>query len=185
MQTQTIQKGTILIARPTLMTDVFHRSVVLLTDHSEDNGSIGFVLNKSLHIPVSEFLNDLNSQDNVYEGGPVDQENIFYIHNRPDLIMDSEKIMENLYWSGNFNDVKHAINNGYLSENEIRFYLGYSGWATNQLQTEIENNAWNVVNNVNFDFFKNWHNNLWKNHMKNLGGENLLWLNMPDDPAMN
>lgn len=185
MQTQTIQKGTILIARPSLMTDVFHRSVILITDHTEEGGSIGFILNKSLQLPVKDFLREVNCQDAVYKGGPVDQENIFYIHTRPDLIMESEKITDNLYWSGNFKDVLHAINNGYLGEDEIRFYLGYSGWATNQLESEIKKHAWHVVNDVQFDFFKNWHNDLWKSQMKNLGGENLLWLNMPKNPIMN
>lgn len=187
MHTQTIQKGTILIARPTLLTDVFHRSVVLLTDHSKDTGSIGFVLNKSLHIPVNEFLKDLNSSQLVYEGGPVDQENIFYIHSRPDLITDSVKVMENLYWSGNFDDVKYAVNNGYIDEYQIRFYLGYSGWASEQLQTEIDNNAWNIMTSscLDFEFFHTWHNNLWKTQMHKLGGENLLWSNMPDNPALN
>lgn len=185
MQTQTIQKGTILVARPTLLTDVFHRSVVLLTDHSKDSGSIGFVMNKSLHIPVNEFLKDLNSEFMVYEGGPVDQENIFYIHKRPDLIMESEKITDTLYWSGNFEDVKYAINNGFIKENEIRFYLGYSGWATEQLQTEIDKKAWNINNIINFDVFSTWHNNLWKNQMQELGGENLLWYNMPENPMLN
>lgn len=185
MQTETIQKGTVLIARPTLLTDVFHRSVVLLTDHSEDTGSIGFVLNKPLTNTVNEFLQDLNSDAPVYEGGPVDQENIFYIHNRPDLIADSEQIMPNLYWSGNFEDVIHGINNGLLSEKEIRFYLGYSGWATQQLQSEIANNAWNVNNSPDFDFFGDWQTNLWKDQMRRLGGENLLWFNMPENPLLN
>lgn len=185
METQTINKGTILVARPTLLTDVFNRSVVLLTDHSKESGSIGFVLNKPLNNTVNDFLHELNLDAPVYEGGPVNQENIFYIHKRPDLIMQSERINQQLYWSGDYENVKHAINNGYLSENEIRFYLGYSGWATEQLQTEIENNAWNVCNELDFDFFENWENNLWKEQMLKLGGENLIWFNMPDNPAMN
>ncbi|MDO5655429.1 MAG: YqgE/AlgH family protein [Flavobacteriaceae bacterium] len=185
MQTKIIQKGSVLIARPTLLTDVFHRSVVLLTDHSPNNGSIGFVLNKPLTHTVNDFLQDINSNAIVYEGGPVDQENIFYIHKRPDLISESEKITENLFWSGHFDDVKHALNNGYINDDEIRFYLGYSGWASEQLQTEIENNAWNINNELNFDFFDKWKVNLWKEQMKNLGGENLIWFNMPDNPMLN
>ncbi|MXV38514.1 YqgE/AlgH family protein [Flavobacteriaceae bacterium Ap0902] len=184
MQRPIIQKGTILIARPTLLTDVFHRSVVLITDHSE-TGSIGFVLNKSFEVPVIDFLNEIKSNDIVYEGGPVDQENLFYLHSRPDLIMGSEKIKDGLYWSGNFEDVLHSVNNGYIQSNEIRFYLGYSGWTTHQLEQEIENNAWNVVNDVNFDIFQNWDNDLWQKQMQRLGGDNLLWSNMPENPALN
>ena len=185
MQTQTIQKGTILIARPSLLTDIFHRSVVILTEHSKSTGSIGFVLNKSLEIPVNMFLGELNSNDIVYSGGPVEEQNIFYLHTRPDLIKDSEHIAELLYWSGNFDDVKYMVNNGFLKPNEIRFYVGYSGWEKNQLDAEIENRAWSVHNSLNFDFFKDWNHNLWKEQMKNLGGENLLWFNMPENPMLN
>lgn len=185
MQTQTIQQGTILIARPSLLTDVFHRSVVLITNHSEETGSIGFVLNKSIEIPVNVFLSDLNSEEMVYSGGPVDEQNIFYIHNRPDLIKDSEHIKGELYWSGNFEDVKHALNNGYLQPNEIKFFVGYSGWGQEQLENEVINGAWTVHNSLHFDLFKEWDHNLWKEEMKKLGGENLLWFNMPEDPMLN
>lgn len=184
MQRTIIKKGSILIARPTLLTDVFHRSVVLITEHSE-TGSIGFVLNKSLDIPVREFLNELNSDQNVFEGGPVDQENIFYLHNRPDLILDSVQINKGLYWSGNFEDVMYAINNGLIEERQIRFYLGYSGWASHQLDDEIQHNAWSVIDNTDFDIFEDWDINLWQKKMQDLGGENLLWYNMPDNPALN
>lgn len=185
MQTQTIQRGTILIARPSLLTDVFHRSVVIITTHSEESGSIGFVLNKSLNIPVNVFLSDINSNSTVYSGGPVDEENIFYIHNRPDLIKNSEPIKDNLYWAGDFDDVKYALNNGYIKANEIRFYVGYSGWSEHQLETEIKNGAWSVHNSINFDVFAEWDHKLWKEQMIKLGGENLLWFNMPENPMLN
>lgn len=185
MQTQTLEKGTILIARPSLLTDIFHRSVVLLTNHSSDSGSIGFVLNKSLEIPVNVFLNDLNSDAMVYSGGPVDEQNIFYIHKRPDLIKDSEPITGTLYWAGDFDDVKHALNNGLIQPSEIRFYVGYSGWAKDQLEGEVKNGAWSVHQNLNFDLFKDWDHTLWKEQMIKLGGENLLWFNMPENPMLN
>ncbi len=184
METKTLQKGRLLIARPSMMSDVFSRSVILLTDHSE-NGTVGFVLNKSLEIPVSKFISGLNSLMPVYEGGPVDQENIYYIHKRPDLISDSEKFSKGLYWSGNYEDVQYAVNNGLITEDEIRFYLGYSGWSAEQLQGEINNNAWTLIRDENLDIFNDWTSDLWKNEMKKLGGENLIWMNMPENPLLN
>ncbi|MGI9527850.1 MAG: YqgE/AlgH family protein [Weeksellaceae bacterium] len=184
MRRPIIKKGIILIAKPTLLADVFHRSVILITEHS-DTGSIGFVLNKSLGLPVRDFLSDLNANQMVFEGGPVDQENIFYIHKRPDLIEDSVRIKDGLYWSGSFEDVLFNINNGLIKPDEIRFYLGYSGWAGNQLDAEIENNAWHVLDKTDFDIFKEWDINLWQKKMQDLGGENLLWYNMPENPALN
>lgn len=185
MQTQILQKGSILIARPSLVTDIFHRSVVLLTNHSNETGSIGFVLNKSLEIPVNVFLGELNSNEFVYSGGPVEEQKIFYIHKRPDLIKDSEHVHGEIFWSGSFDDVKHALNNGYIHGNEIKFFVGYSGWSEHQLETELQNGAWNVTNSMDFDMFLPLDHKLWKDQMLQLGGENLIWSNMPENPMLN
>lgn len=184
MQTPTITKGTLLIARPNLMADVFNRSVVLITEHNE-NGTVGFVLNKSIHIPLYEFLQDIDSEEMVFEGGPVNHENLFFLHSRPDLISHSEEIKNGIYWSGNYKDVQIAINSGILSAQEIRFYLGYSGWSPKQLEREISQNAWTVINDFNFHIFDEWDSNLWQKLMNELGGENLIWSNMPENPALN
>lgn len=183
MQIKTITKGNILIAQPALYDFTFNRSVVLITDHNEE-GSVGFILNKPLNNPVSMYVSELLSEFPVYEGGPVETQNLYYLHKRPDLISDSEPIYDGLYWSGQYDDVRNAINNNLISEDEIRFYLGYSGWGENQLQSEIEDNAWIVVKDE-VDIFREWDNNLWKLQMKKLGGEHLIWLNTPADPTMN
>lgn len=183
MQIKTITKGNILIAQPALNDDTFNRSVVLITDHTRE-GSIGFILNKPLIHSVNLYVSELASHNTVYEGGPVETENIYYLHRRPDLIANSEHICQDLYWSGDYEDVRNAINNGLIKENEIRFYLGYSGWGENQLQLEVGENAWIVVDE-DLDIFQDWNNNLWKQQMKKLGGEHLIWLNTPADPSMN
>ncbi len=183
MQIKTIKKGNILIAQPALYDYTFNRSVVLITDHNEQ-GSVGFILNKPLNHSVNLYVSELESDFTVYEGGPVETQNLYYIHKRPDLIRNSEPISNGLYWSGEYEDVKVAINNGLISEDEIRFYLGYSGWGENQLQSEVEENAW-IVMEDDFNIFKDWDNNLWKLQLQKLGGEHLIWLNTPADPTMN
>lgn len=183
MQIKTITKGNILIAQPVLNDYTFNRSVVLITDHNE-SGSVGFILNKPINHSVNAYVSELESDLTVYEGGPVETQNLYYLHKRPDLILNSEPITQDLYWSGEYDDVKNAINLGLIDESEIRFYLGYSGWGENQLQSEIEDNAWIVVED-DLDIFQDWDNNLWKLQMKKLGGEHLIWLNTPADPSMN
>lgn len=183
MPIQNIKKGDLLLAKPTLSNDIFNRSVVLITEHNL-NGSVGFIVNKPSHIPLSIFVSQIESDSIVFEGGPVDKENIYYIHKRPDLIDHSEWITEDIYWSGDYDDVKKAINENLIDESEIRFYLGYSGWEKNQLDQEYMNNAW-VRSNSDIDIFDFWEVDLWRKLMKKLGGEHLLWLNTPADPSMN
>lgn len=72
MENKRINKGDILIAKPTLNNDIFNRSVVIITEHSE-KGSVGFILNKSSNIPLHIFVSQMNSDSIVYEGGPVDK----------------------------------------------------------------------------------------------------------------
>lgn len=183
MQIKTITKGNILIAQPALYDFTFNRSVILITDHNPE-GSVGFILNKPLNNVVSLYVSELDCDFPVYEGGPVETQNLYYLHKRPDLISNSEPICNGLYWSGEYEDVRNAINNQLISEDEIRFYLGYSGWGENQLQSEVEENAWIIVKDE-VDIFQEWDNNLWKLQMKKLGGKHLIWLNTPADPSMN
>jgi len=183
VQIKTITKGNILIAQPALYDIAFNRSVVLITDHNEE-GSVGFILNRPLNNSVNMYVSELLRPFPVYEGGPVETQHLYYLHKRPDLIQNSEPISHGLYWSGEYEDVRNALNNNLIGENEIRFYLGYSGWGENQLQSEIEDNAW-IVAKEEVDIFQDWDNNLWKQQMKKLGGEHLIWLNTPADPSMN
>ncbi|WP_313384216.1 YqgE/AlgH family protein [Chishuiella sp.] len=183
MYFKSIKKGTILIAKPTLTNDIFQRSVVLITDHIE-SGSIGFILNRSTNLPINIFVSELEADTIVYEGGPVDKENVYYIHKRPDLIKNSEKIIGDIYWSGAYEDVKKAVNSQLIKPDEIKFMIGYCGWSPKQIVNELNNNSWEIID-LNFDIFERWDSDLWKILMKQLGGENLLWVNTPADPSMN
>lgn len=185
MPNTSIKKGSILVSRPSLSLDIFNRSVILIVEHSE-SGTVGFIINKSTEIPINVFVSNLESSDIVNEGGPVDKDNIYYLHRRPDLIENSYKITEEIYWSGDFDDVNKAIHHGLFCDNDIKFFLGYSGWSKNQLEYEIEKlKEWEVLNDFSLDIFSKHDNDLWKNLMKKLGGDNLIWFNTPSDPSMN
>ena len=127
------KKGCLLIAEPTILNDMsFNRSVILLTEHSED-GSVGFILNKPLAYSINDLIPEIDTNFVIYNGGPVEQDNLYFLHNVPELIPDSIEISYGLYWGGNFETTKELINAGKLSKENIRFFLGYSGWETNQL----------------------------------------------------
>ena len=74
------QKGNLLIAEPAIIGDVsFNRSIVLLADHS-DEGSIGFILNKPLEYTINDLVPEVEATFKVYNGGPVEQDNLYFIH---------------------------------------------------------------------------------------------------------
>ncbi|WP_282628309.1 YqgE/AlgH family protein [Empedobacter sedimenti] len=183
MSIKSIKKGTILVAKPTLTNDIFQRSVILITEHVE-SGSVGFILNRTSSLPISIFVSEIENGSIVYEGGPVDKDNIYYIHKRPDLVRNSEWITEDIYWSGVYEDVREAVNNGSIKDDEIKFFIGYCGWSPKQILNELKENSWSVTD-LDFNIFDQWDASLWKDLMKQLGGENLIWLNTPADPSMN
>ena len=87
---------------------------------------------------------------------------------------------------GDFKTVIAQINNGTLTKNEIRFFLGYSGWTKAQLEDEISLKSWRVVDDItNNTWLKKNATNLWKEHMKAIGGNYLIWSNAPKNPNWN
>ncbi|MFV0238030.1 MAG: YqgE/AlgH family protein [Flavobacteriales bacterium] len=182
---KTITKGNILIAKPVSYDHNFDQSVIVLTDHGE-NGSVGFIQNKPTDYKVRDLLKELNCDYTVFNGGPVEKENIYYFHSRSDLISNSIEIYSGLFWSGDFKDVTYAINHGLIEEHEIRFFLGYSGWSKGQLNLELENDSWYILNkNIALTSFKKGEYSVWQKMLKIMGGNYLLWINTPFDPTLN
>ena len=121
------KKGCLLVAEPTILNDMsFNRSVILLTEHTKD-GSVGFILNKPLSYSINELIPEINANFMVYNGGPVEQDNLYFLHNVPELIPESVEISYGLYWGGDFETTKDLINEGKISKENIRFLLVYSG----------------------------------------------------------
>lgn len=179
-------KGKLLIAEPSLTGDVsFNRSVVLLAEHNED-GSVGFILNKPLEYQISDLVTEISIPFQVYNGGPVEQDNLYFIHKVPHLIDNSVEISDGIYWGGDFDTTVDLINNHIISEDDIRFFLGYSGWSSLQLDKELLSKSWIVVKNeYQSQIIQKSSGAFWKEKMLELGGDYLLWSNAPENPSLN
>lgn len=179
-----VKKGFLLIAELALTGDVsFSRSIIFLVEHNQE-GSVGFVLNKKTEYKLSDLLPDIKNDFDLFNGGPVDQDNLYYIHKIPDIIPKSHQITDTLFWGGDFNILLSELQAGHISEDDIKFFLGYSGWAPTQLSFEIENDSWIVIEN-NTDILKIESTSFWKEELKKLGGKYLIWANSPEDPNLN
>ncbi|MGB3608322.1 MAG: YqgE/AlgH family protein [Psychroserpens sp.] len=180
------KKGHLLIAEPSIIGDLsFNRSVILLADYN-DQGSIGFILNKPLEYSLKDLIPETEATFKVHNGGPVEQDNLYFIHKVPDLIPDSIEISHGVYWGGNFDIVLQLINENKLSNSDIRFFLGYSGWDAKQLDSELESNAWIVFENVyENELIDRCCDSFWREKMIELGGDYSLWSNAPENPSYN
>jgi len=180
------QKGKLLIAEPAILGDLsFNRSVILLADHSEE-GSVGFILNKPLDYTLNDLIPEVSAEFAVYNGGPVEQDNLYFIHSVPDQIPNSIEISNGIYWGGDFNMVINSINNKAISEKDVRFFLGYSGWDADQLNEELNSNSWILTENIyDSSIIEKSDTSFWKEKMLELGGEYSIWSNAPEDPSFN
>jgi putative transcriptional regulator len=180
------EKGKLLIAEPSLTGDVsFNRSVVLLAEHTKE-GSVGFILNKPLEYQINDLVTEILIPFQVYNGGPVDQDNLYFIHKVPHLIENSIEISDGIYWGGDFEKTITLINQKAISEDDIRFFLGYSGWSSLQLDEELSSKSWIVVTNqYESQIIKKSSVAFWKEKIMELGGDYLLWSNAPENPSLN
>ena len=179
-------KGRILIAEPFLPGSYFNRAVVLLVGHS-DKGAVGFILNKKIDYPVNEILVDFPEFDaEVYIGGPVSTDTIYFIHSLGDAIPGSIHVKDNMYWGGDFEEVKAQIQAGLIKPEQIRFFLGYSGWDSGQLEEELKENSWLVseIEEKNVMITRST-TEMWVETVRQMGGKYTLWEHFPENPSLN
>ncbi|WP_152287747.1 YqgE/AlgH family protein [Flavicella marina] len=178
-------KGRLLVAEPSILNDSsFNRSVILLTEHTPEN-SIGFILNKPLSYTLNDLIPEIDCDFTIYQGGPVEQDNLYFIHQIPEHIPNSIEVGNGIFWGGNFESLTDLLNDNKIDSSSIRFFLGYSGWSQNQLAEELGSNSWFCIENSYANILKEENNSFWKNHLLELGGKYKLWANAPSDPKLN
>jgi putative transcriptional regulator len=178
-------KGKILISEPFLSDYYFKRSVVLLAEHNEE-GTFGLIINKPVDLILTDILHDFPEFDStVYLGGPVKTDSLYFIHTLGDRLENSLEILQGLYWGGDIELVKELIKLGKITPQEIKFFIGYSGWVSKQLEAELERNSWLVANIKANQIMNSDPVKLWDESLKKLGGDYAYWTNFPSDPVMN
>lgn len=179
------EKGKLLITEPFLESDYFKRSVILLCEHNEE-GTFGFVLNNYLDISLDSFEGLPSFNSRISQGGPVNKKNLYYIHTLGALIDDSVEVVKGLYAGGDFEQIKEMIQKDQVAQNQIRFFLGYSGWVEHQLEGELKHNSWLVadINNID-DIMNTNYSKIWEDYMYKQGGKYKAFSQFPTDPALN
>ena len=181
-----VKQGSVLISEPFLGDPNFERSVVLICEHETTQGTFGLVLNQTSNLLLADVL-----EENIYPdvplqvGGPVQHNTLHYLHRRPDLIDGGVEIMNGVTWGGNFTQVKELLNNGVLSPNDIRCFIGYSGWEIDQLVGELKKDSWIISETTADVIFDTPPKNFWRSLLKDMGGDFKVMSNYPIDPRLN
>ena len=186
MLESTVESGKILLAEPFMLDPNFKRSAVLLCDHSKDEGSVGFILNKPLQTKIDELIDEFPSFDSeVYFGGPVQMDTVHYLHNVGDLLEESIEVCRGVFWGGDFEKLKFLVAQELIKPHQIRFFVGYSGWSEGQLDDEMNYGSW-VLANMDANYvFKSEPQTLWQSIMENKGNTYSVIAQMPEDLSWN
>jgi putative transcriptional regulator len=177
--------GILLIADPFLKDPNFMRTVVFLCEHQEE-GTFGFVLNRSYEHTLDELINSAEDLKlPVFYGGPVQMDTIHFLHQYPAEIPGGTEVMKGVCWGGDFETAITLIRNGDIDPGKIRFYIGYSGWGGGQLADELKEKSWLTAEANRRLVFHKQVGEIWKDAIRLLGGEYEMLLNYPIDPQLN
>lgn len=179
------QKGAFIISDPFLPDDNFKRTVILLCEHNEE-GSFGLVINKPIGLQVHEVIEEFPEIDaELFLGGPVENNTLHFLHTIGSAIEDSLEVEDGLYWGGNYDQVRDMIADEIIVPDQIKFFLGYSGWGAGQLESELDEKSWIVSKaRKNHIFFDNT-DDIWRNVLKEMGGQYFIMSNFPESPLLN
>ncbi|MFI7578085.1 YqgE/AlgH family protein [Micromonospora sp. NPDC049497] len=179
--------GRLLVATPALKDPNFDRTVVLLVAH-EPGGALGVVLNRATEVPVADVLGDWSELARhpavLFEGGPV----------QPDSAICLARMRHPLQRVKGFHQVSGAVGTLDLSgdperlrENlgAIRVFAGYSGWGAGQVEQEIEDGSWFVLDALPGDAFVDRPDDLWPMVLRRQGGMMAAVAHFPSDVALN
>lgn len=177
-------KGKILVSEPMLPDPNFFRSVILLTQHDE-TGSLGFVLNHMSIVNVDNVLPEFSVMNiPIFIGGPVGNDQLFFIHTIGSRLDQSQKLMDGLYVGGDLKQLEFMLNNDFAKAEQVRFFVGYSGWDPEQLNNEIKENSW-IIASITPDQVMSDSEEYWKEIMIGLGKEFALMSTFPSNPGLN
>lgn len=184
---QTPQAGELLLSEPFLQDENFSRAVILVCEHEDKIGSVGFVMNKPSILNLGDLVTELDFlKAEVFVGGPVEQNTLHFIYFGVQLMEESKPLGNDVWWGGDFSDLIQHINSGELDLNQVRFFMGYSGWSSGQLAAELSAESWIVYSDPwSQELFDNSPDQLWRSLMKSKGGDFEIQSNYPIDPRLN
>ncbi|CAI8273227.1 MAG: Uncharacterised protein [Owenweeksia sp. TMED14] len=174
-----IERGDLLLSHP-LISDLDFKNTVVLLVNKDKVAVTGFILNNKSNFTLKDAFGEEWPDLPLLIGGPVEQESLFYIHRSSNLIPKSEHICGDLYWGGDFRKMREALFNNKLKEQDILFFIGYSGWSLDQIMDEIKEESWALVKNYNLRNLE-YKNNFYNELRGHLPETFKIWSNTPKE----
>jgi putative transcriptional regulator len=160
-----------LIAMPQLGDPNFHRTVVLILQHSAE-GARGVVLNRPTRVTLEDVARGQSlsvaprlSRERVYAGGPVEPQRGLVLHDRLGLI-EKRTLAPGLFLSETVDALEQLLSE---DTGRLRFYLGYAGWGPQQLETELAQGTWLFTEATRERVLQSDADTLWEETLRQMG----------------
>ncbi|MFA3792156.1 YqgE/AlgH family protein [Aliiglaciecola sp. SL4] len=141
----------LLVAMPSLDDPYFARSLTYICEHN-DKGAMGLVINQPIGMSLQELINQADKDAIVLEekadeivlaGGPVSQDRGFILHTTQPGWSSSLQLTSKIMITTS-KDILSALGNEQAPAKSL-VTLGYAGWSAGQLEEEVQNNSWLIV----------------------------------------
>ena len=179
-------QGCVLLSDPFTQDPYFSRSAILLCRHNKKE-TFGFVLTNYIEIDLHKLAENMPEIiTKISFGGPVEKDNLFYIHTFGKEIEGAEKIIDTLYFGGDYEMLFELIKAEPKRINEVRFFIGYAGWDFEQLNNEMKDHSWIAVTNISGkEILSTSSDHFWKDCMTKQGSKFEMISNFPLNPNEN
>ena len=184
--------GRLLVATPLLRDPHFTRAVVLLLQVDDEDGALGLVLNRPTGTEVGEVLDAWHplaaAPGVVFGGGPVQPNAAICLgHGRPGAPpVASYSVLEGSPGTAfGTVDLDAEPADVMTAVSEVRLFAGYSGWSVGQLEEEVDEGSWWVVEALPSDAFTERPDLLWRAVLRRQGPPLAFAASYPDDPGLN
>lgn len=182
-------RGSLLVAKPTVEDFCFKRSVTILVDHDNEDGTMGLIINKPTRFTLGEVMPEIEGASEVplYLGGPVGTNQLFFLHSLgADIIPESIEVAPGVCFGGDFETIKMYLAASEPVEGKLKFLVGYSGWTVGQLNNEVKRHDWAVLNGSESSLVMSPNGEMiWNKAVAQFGKQYQLWNSWPEDVSMN
>lgn len=177
--------GKLLIAHPLLNDGFFNRSVVYISQYAEES-VVGFVLNFKTQFKLRDVRPQVqNGYLPIFEGGPVAKNQLFFLHKLGEKVPNSFHVQDDIYFGGDFNELLYLVDHENVTEKDVRFFVGYSGWDKDQLENEIDTGSWFLADSKDVDILDINASTLWTTELEKQRKTYKIFGDIGFDPSMN
>lgn len=181
--------GALLLSVPQMLDPNFMHSVVLLVEHNSE-GALGLTVNQATTATLGELGIGhpvLDACDfPVFSGGPVGRDNLQFVHRMPGDLPGGLELDSGVFLGGELSALADCLESGKATADNLRFFVGYSGWGAGQLDDEFDTGSWvPAPSSATLCFSQEDGEAVWRAAMRSLGDAGEALSQIPPDVTWN